>query len=118
MSIAKEKLVTLIDKFEAKAAKDFDNYQQTGITRYSSAYHNAQDMADALRMALDAADDHHALIHMRTNISMLAGEAARAKTAAEKDHVLKQLVSLARMNGLIGDNLWEVFNSEISKEAH
>ena len=118
MTIPKKELEKLVEKYEAKAAKAFDDYQQTGMTRYETAYHNAQDLADSLRMALDASDDHHALLHFRSNLSMLAGEAAKARTPEEKDKVLKQLVSLARMNGLIGDNVWEVFNREVSEKTH
>lgn len=102
MTIPKKKLEQLIAKYEKQAATQFDNYQETGITRYETAYRNAQDLADTLHMALNASDDHAALLHYRSQLSMLAGEAVRADTPEAKDKVLRSLVSFARMQGLIG----------------
>lgn len=102
MTIPKKKLEELIAKYEKQAAQQFDNYQQTGMTRYETAYHNAEDLADTLRMALNASDEHTALLHYKGQLSILAGEAVRADTPEAKDRVLRSLISFARMQGLIG----------------
>lgn len=102
MTIPKKKLEELIAKYEKQAATQFDNYQQTGMTRYETASRNAEDLADTLRVALNASDEHTALVHYKGQLSILASDAARADTPEKKDRVLKSLLSFARMQGLIG----------------
>ena len=102
MTIPKERLEKLIAKYENQAARQFDNFQQTGITRYETAYRSAEDLADTLRMALNASDEHTALLHYRGQLSIFAGDAVRADTPEKKERVLKNLISFARMQGLIG----------------
>ena len=61
----KKSLMKLADGFQKKADAAFENYQQTGMSRYGSAYRRNEELADALRMAAGAADEHHVKRWMR-----------------------------------------------------
>ena len=101
----KKKLMELAERYQHKADTAFQNYQETGITRYDTARRNNEDMAEALRMAASAKEDHDRMIHL----SQLAWRAAEANRASEEDRprkmqaVLGELLSAARMQGLIRD---------------
>ena len=105
--MTKEELIALADKHQEKADKAYKNYQETGITRYSRDYRNSEDLAAALRMA--AEEDHRSLTSLRVDISRVASSAAAAERAAEDlklsrmTAVIKELLAVARLHGLIGD---------------
>ena len=106
--MTKEELIALADKHQEKADKAYKNYQETGITRYSRDYRNSEDLA-ALRMAANAEEDHRSLTSLRVDISRVASSAAAAERAAEDlklsrmTAVIKELLAVARLHGLIGD---------------
>ena len=112
----KKKLMELAERYQCKADTAFQNYQETGITRYDTARRNNEDMAEALRMAASAKEDHDRMIHLRGVLSQLAWRAAEANRASEEDRprkmqaVLGELLSAARMQGLIRDE--EVLSNE------
>ena len=89
----KKKLMELAERYQCKADTAFQNYQETGITRYNTARRNNEDMAEALRMAASAKEDHDRMIHLR-------GEEDRPR---KMQAVLGELLSAARMQGLIRD---------------
>lgn len=107
--MTKEELIALADKHQEKADKAYKNYQETGITRYSRDYWNSEDLAAALRMAANAEEDHRSLTSLRVDISRVASSAAAAERAAEDlklsrmTAVIKELLAVARLHGLIGD---------------
>ena len=74
-----KKLLELAERYQRKADTAFQNYQETGITRYDTARRNNEDMAEALRMAASAKEDHDRMIHLRGVLSQLAWRAAEAK---------------------------------------
>ena len=86
----KKKLMELAERYQHKADTAFQNYQETGITRYDT-------------------EDHDRMIHLRGVLSQLAWRAAEANRASEEDRprkmqaVLGELLSAARMQGLIRD---------------
>ena len=43
----KKKLMELAERYQRKADTAFQNYQETGITRYDTARRNNEDMAEA-----------------------------------------------------------------------
>ncbi len=61
----KEELKNLADKYRKKADTAFQNYQETGVTQYGSSFRRNEELADALRMAADAADEHFAYISLK-----------------------------------------------------
>lgn len=102
----KDELMAMADAYQEKADKQFRNYQETGITRYEREYRKADDLASALRMAANAADEHNELLHLRGTLSMIAAEAQRAQYADDREKamesVCRNLVSVASLKGLIG----------------
>lgn len=104
MIMNKNTLDAMVAKYERKAEEAFRNYQETGMRRYEKAYEDASDLADTLRMAQSAHDDHTALLHWKGTISILASKAKMAKEPEQMEKVLKELISTARMHGLTS---WE-----------
>lgn len=98
--ICKAELEALAEKYAAKAEKAFQNYQETGISRYSREYHNAEELFYAFQAAANAAEEHAALLGMQTVMHNLAGRAQKADTEEKARAVLEELVSHARMMGL------------------
>ena len=98
--ICKAELEVLAKKYAVKADKAFQNYQETGISRYSREYHNAEELFYAFQAAAQAAEEHAALLGMQTVMHNLAGRAQKADTEEKAKAVLEELVSYARMMGL------------------
>lgn len=104
----KEELLKLADSYQKKADSAADNYQKSGISRYGNAARRNEKLADALRMAAGAADEHQAYIAMRghmSNFAWRARMASIAETVAKRDELLdalvRDLVSYGRLFGLI-----------------
>lgn len=108
--LSKAELEALAEKYEAKAARAFQNYQETGISRYDREHRNADDLASAMRMAAQASDDYNSLSYLRVEVSLMAGAARTAMSEPEEKRseamevVLKDLVSMAVRKGLIRDD--------------
>lgn len=109
----KEKIIALVERYEAKAETAAKNYLETGITRYDTSRRSHEDMADALRIAANAADDHAKLVYYRGEFAALANRAGATMRLPEMERakqtmsVLKDLLTLARMDGLIRDDRGE-----------
>lgn len=71
----KADLERMADRYQAKADKAYQNYQETGTARYDREYRNYEDLAMALRMAASANDDHAQLISMRCDLAILGAKA-------------------------------------------
>ena len=108
--MTKDKLEKLAEQYQRKADAAYENYQETGITRYNTARRNNEDIADALRMAAAAKDDHDKMICLRHELYQLATKADRANRAAEEQKteemqkVINSLLAVARLQGLIGSD--------------
>lgn len=107
----KKKLIKLADSYRKKADTAFQSYQETGIARYYNTYHRNDDLADALQMAANAADEHAALIALKAEMSHFASHAAMAtskyRTEPERAELAAALASdvaaYGRLQGLIGE---------------
>lgn len=82
--LSKAELEVLTEKYEAKAERAYQNYQETGISRYDRERRNAEELADAMRMAAQASDDYSQLINLRGSISVLASKAKDAMRQPEE----------------------------------
>lgn len=108
--LSKLELESLVEKYEAKASRAYQNYQETGITRYDRERRNAEELASAMRMAASAERDYTKLVNIRGTVSMLASKAQSAlkesadKREASMEKVLKDLVAMAVMEGLVTDD--------------
>ena len=95
----REDLGKLAAKYQEKADRAYQNYQETGITRYNRERRNAEDMAEALRAAANAADEHVLLGHIRAEFVWYAGraEAALAENAPREklEEILNSMIASA-----------------------
>lgn len=106
----KKKLIKLADSYREKADAAYQNYQETGVTRYYNIYHRNDDLAEALQMAANVADEHTALIAIKAELAHFAFRAAMAtskyRTEPEKAELAAVLASdiaaYGRTHGLIG----------------
>lgn len=105
----KKELERMIAKYQKRADEAERVHQETGLARYHTTYWNNQDMADALRMALSAKDDHDTLCDMRLVLSNFASRGAAAVSPyRDQDERVKLAMRLAeeladygRLNGLL-----------------
>ena len=105
----RKSLVALAEKYEAKANRAYQNYQDSGITRYDRERRQNEELADAMRMAAAASDDHNALVHLRGTMASLASEARHIEFVPE-DQKMKALEAL-RKNLIASANLSGVHTS-------
>lgn len=99
--MTKEELYTMAEKYTAKAERAYMNYQETGLARYDRDRRNAEELADALRIAAQAMDEHTTLTGLKSEIYSLANMAVCAKNDCEKlENLRRNLLALARVYGL------------------
>ena len=103
----KEDIVKLASKYQAKADKDFSEYQNSGIKQYLYSYHRNEDLAVALRMAVNAADEHQAYIALKIKMAEFMQRAQRIESTSiefEKSTMIKSLIEdilqYSRLEGL------------------
>lgn len=103
----KEELYTLAERYQSKADTAYNAYQETGITRYDTARRNNEDLAEALRAAAAASDEHNELVHLRGNMADLAVMAQRAKNSDEAtkaiqlERLMDRCISIGHLMGLL-----------------
>ena len=105
----KKNLMKLADGYRKKADTAYQNYQETGATRYYNSYHRNNDLAEALLIAANAADEHTALTAIKAEMAHFAFRAAMAtskyRTESEKAELAAALASdiaaYGRMHGFI-----------------
>lgn len=106
----KAELEKLAEKYQKKADNDYRNYQETGITRYGSSYRRNDDMAEAFRMAANAADEHREYVSMKGQMANFAWRAKMISSPEKTDEevaeltyaLIRDIVSYGKMLGLIG----------------
>lgn len=101
--MTEKELYALAEKYQARADRAYQNHQKTGIARYDRDHRNFEDLAAALRMAAEAADEHMKLIRMRVEVSNLAGLAQCAEDdPVQLETLRRSLLIVARSHDLIG----------------
>lgn len=108
--MTKVEIIALAEKWEAAAQRAEARYQDSGAARHLREKEQAEDLAAALWMAANAADDHDALIGLRSALNSLAAKAHTALDAlpaadrADDRTILTDLarnvVSTARLYGV------------------
>ena len=103
-------IAALAERWQAKADRAIDRYQEDGLARHNREWEQAQDLADALRIAAFAADDHDELISLRGAVYCLAVKAHAAvdaldapDRAADRDiltDLARNVISTARLYGV------------------
>ena len=85
----KEDIVKLASKYQAKADKDFSDNQNSEIKQYLHSHHRNEDLAVALRMAVNAAEEHQAYIALKIKMAEFMQRAQRIESTSiefEKKH--------------------------------
>lgn len=80
-SVTKVEILALAEKWEAAAQRAETRYQDSGAARHLREKEQAEGLSSALWMAADAADDHEALIGLRSSLNGLAAKAHAALDA-------------------------------------
>lgn len=105
--MTKEELREHAKRWQAKADRAFERYQETGAQKYYREYCNADDMAGALKMAAEAADTSAANIHIKAQLANFAYKAwliehtEEAEKAKKTEELLTELISYGVMKGVI-----------------
>lgn len=110
MVLPKKELEKLAAKYQAKADEAEATYQETGMSRYYTIKTRNEDLADSLRMAAAASDEHQELVSLRMMMANYASRAASAtwtfKSEDEKAELAmkltEELAAYGRLNGYIG----------------
>lgn len=100
----KKSLNNLAERYQKRADRAFERYQETGIKHYDTERNKMKDLADALRMAANAADDHAELVAVRGSLVGFVTNAQKIKFAADKesreelvDNLVESLLAYGRM---------------------
>ena len=109
IAVNEKELEKLIAKYQQLADAAEQAYQETGVQRYYTTHCTNQDLADALRMALSAKEEHETLHDMKMMLSNFASRGAAATSPFRSgDEQVKLALALAReiaeygqRNGLI-----------------
>ena len=73
----REDIERFIHQQEAVYNRQYQNFQDTGDSKYSARYHRAEKLIDIARIALSSVDDHNAVGMYRAEISEMGAEAER-----------------------------------------
>lgn len=102
----KADLIKLENKYQDKANKAYRTYQETGITRYDTERRNAENLADALHVAINAKEDHDEMTSLRYELSKLAKMANELPYVAESQrddkqkHIIAEIIAIAKLKKL------------------
>ena len=103
MILEKKKLLGLVERWEKKAQNAEARYQESGDQRHLREKENAEDMADALRMAANAEEDYSELVLTR---GRLADYQALGMTPAEIKALQRERDAAVKdLTALMGENL-------------
>lgn len=100
----RNELEKLAERYQQRADRAFENYQETGIKRYDTERNNMEDLADALRMAANAADEHVEYTNMRGSLAEFVNAAQNIKCTTDQDDRVKlveDLLAYGRMHSWI-----------------
>ena len=108
--MTKVELIALAERWQTKADRAMERYQEDGLPRHNREREQAQDLADALQIAASAADDHDELISLRGAVYCLAVKAHAAvdaldapDRASDRDiltDLARNVISTARLYGV------------------
>lgn len=108
--MTKVEIIALAEKWDAAAQRAEARYQDSGAARHLREKEQADDLANALWIAANAADDHDELISLRGAVCCLAVKAHAAidalavpDRASDRDiltDLARNIISTARLYGL------------------
>ena len=71
-------------------------YQEVGISRYYNSYCRNEDVAEALRMAAESADEHQAFINLKMEMANYVSRARLIELTASQERRTELIVALVR----------------------
>lgn len=77
--MTQEELEKMVKRYDLIYERNFMRYQQDGDARHQREYQKAEDIRDACLQAMNAADDHEAVIHAGMAFRDLAKAAERCR---------------------------------------
>lgn len=108
--MTKVEIAALAERWQAKADRAMARYQESGLARHNRERERAEYLAEALRIAANAADDHDELISLRGAVYCLSVKAHAAidalavpDRASDRDiltDLARNVISTARLYGL------------------
>ena len=108
--MTKVEIVALAERWQAKADRAMARYQESGLARHNREREQAEDLANALRIAANAADDHSELIGLRCSLILLTNKSHAALNAldtpdraSDRDiltDMARNIISTARLYGV------------------
>lgn len=108
--MTKVEIVALAEHWQTKADRAMKRYQESGLPRHNREREQAEDLANALRIAANAADDHSELIGLRCSLILLTNKSHAALNAldvpdraSDRDiltDLARNIISTARLYGV------------------
>ena len=108
--MTKVEIAALAEHWQAKADRAMVRYQESGLARHNREREQAEDLAEVLRIAANAADDHDELISLRGAVYCLSVKAHAAvdaldapDRASDRDiltDLARSIISTARLYGV------------------
>ena len=101
--MTKDEIIKLMNQQEKIYERNYRNYQDTGISRYERVYQKADDIADLCRRVLNTADEHDALLDLRSVLMEYGSKAIRLSHAwdeKEAYEMIKNLAAASRLRGV------------------
>ena len=108
--MTKVEIVALAERWRAKADRAMARYQESGLARHNREREQAEDLAEALRIAANAADDHSELIGLHCSLILLTNKSHAVLNAldtpdraSDRDiltDLARNIISTARLYGL------------------
>lgn len=98
IGLTKDDLLKFAEKYNTRAESAYRNYQETGLARYDRERRNAEDMAEAMMAAASAAEDHNALLSVRSEFIWVAHNAEAALSTDDHEkmvEILKGVINYA-----------------------
>ena len=116
--MTKSEIAALAEHWQVKADRAMERYPESGLARHNREREQAEDLANALRIAANAADDHSKLIGLQSSLILLANKAHAILNAldapdraADRDiltDLARNVISTARLYGM---DVWDVWDA-------
>ena len=79
-----KRIEQLRDQYRRRSEAAYQSYQDSGVARYLATHTRAEDIAEALQIALDACSEHNKFIEIRALLTELALEGRRLLQSSDR----------------------------------
>ena len=97
--MTKEQLETMAERYQKRADRNMQYFQESGTQRYLTEYNRFDDIAQACRQAAYSADEHNRYIYLSSEIGQLKGKAKQlldlgSPDPQEMERLLRNLAAI------------------------